>query len=77
MIQAVIRHLSQGERTKFDRFLDPNVRIYESTVIEFFLRFKKHRICADVPRFGIENLNFIVSIWPNHEILETCILCWT
>ena len=50
---AVERWLGQGERTKFDRFVDPNVRgakrrvyirIYESIVIEFFLRLKIHRI---------------------------------
>ena len=60
----------QGERTKFDRFVDTNVRgakyirIYESIVIEYFLRLKIHRIhvCVDVPRFYIENLNFIVSM---------------
>ena len=38
--------------------------IYESIVIEFFLRPKIHRICADVPRFGIENLNFITMAKP-------------
>ena len=38
------------------------IRIYESIVIEFFLRLKIHRICADVPKFDIENLNFIVSV---------------
>ena len=38
------------------------IRIYESIVIEFFLRLKIHIICADVPRFDIENLNFIVSM---------------
>ena len=63
--------LCRGERTKFDTFVDPNVRgaqrrgdllKYESIVIEFFLRLKIHRICADVPRFDIENLNFIVSM---------------
>ena len=38
------------------------IRIYESIVIEFFLRLKIHIICADVPpRFDIENLNFIVA----------------
>ena len=53
---------------KFDRFVDPNVqdaqyiRIYESIVIKFFLRLKRHRICAGVPRFDLENLNFIVSM---------------
>ena len=59
--------LSLGERTKFDMFVDPNfcgeyIRIYESIVIEFFLRLKIHIICAFVPRFDIENLNFIVSM---------------
>ena len=38
------------------------IRIYESIVIEFFLRLKIHIICPDVPRFDIENLNFIVSM---------------
>ena len=37
-------------------------RIYESIVIEFFLRLKIHIMCADVPRFYIENLKFIVSM---------------
>ena len=61
--------LGQGERAKFDdRFVDPNVRgaeyiwIYESIVIEFFLRLKIHRVCADVPRFDIENIDFILSM---------------
>ena len=58
--------LYQGERTKFDRFVDPNVRgakrrvcsdlrIY---VIEFFLRLKIHKICADVSRFDIKKTQF-------------------
>ena len=38
------------------------IRIYESIAIEFFLRLEIHRICADVPRFDIENLNFLVSM---------------
>ena len=38
------------------------IRIYESIVTEVFLRLKMHRICADVPRLDIENLNFIVSM---------------
>ena len=61
--------LCQGERTKFDRFVDLkkrggalHIQIYESIVIEFFLRLKIHTICAGVPRFDIENLNFIVSM---------------
>ena len=51
--------LCQGERTKFDRFVDPNVRCI---VIEFFLWLKIHRICGGVLRFDIENLTFIVSM---------------
>ena len=38
------------------------IRIYESIAIEFFLWLKIHIICVDVPRFDIENLNFIVSM---------------
>ena len=38
------------------------IRIYESIVIEFFLRLKIRRICAGVAKFDIENLNFIVSM---------------
>ena len=38
------------------------IRIYGSFAIEFFLRLKIHRICADIPRFDIENLNFILSM---------------
>ena len=38
------------------------IRIYESIVIEFFLRLKIHIIGADVPIFDIENRNFIVSM---------------
>ena len=38
------------------------IRIYESIAIEFFFRLKMHRICADVPRFDIDNLNFILSM---------------
>ena len=62
--------LGQGEITKFDRFVDLNVRgakyirIYESIVIEFFLRLKIHRICSDVSRFDIENPNFFVMAKP-------------
>ena len=37
------------------------IEIYESIVMDFFLWLKIHRICADFPRFDIENLNFIVS----------------
>ena len=37
------------------------IRIYKSIVIDFFLRLKIHIIRADVPRFDIENLNFIVK----------------
>ena len=58
---------------RYHRFVDPNVRrnearsadyiqIYDSIVIEFFLRLKIHRVCADVPRFDIENFNSIVSM---------------
>ena len=38
------------------------IRIYESIVIKFYLRLKIHRICADIQRFDIENLNFSVSM---------------
>ena len=38
------------------------IQIYKSIAIEFFLRPKMHRICADVPRFHIENLDFILSM---------------
>ena len=38
------------------------IQFYESIVIHFFFRLKVHIICADVPRFDIENLNFIVSM---------------
>ena len=47
--------LYQEERTKFDRFVDPNVRrtVYESIAIELFLRQRNtqnmYMIC--VPRF--------------------------
>ena len=62
--------ICQGERTKFDRFVDPNVRgakrrVYFDLgiyVFEFFLRLKIHRICEGVPRFDIENLDFIVRM---------------
>ena len=37
-------------------------QIYESIVIEFFLRLKIHRVCADIPRFDIKNINFILSV---------------
>ena len=48
--------ISQGERTKFDRFVDPNVRdaerrVYESIAIEFFLRLKIHKIGTYVTGF--------------------------
>ena len=46
------------------------IRIYESIVIEFFLRLKIHRISAGVPRFDIENLNFIVSMAKPSNILD-------
>ena len=36
---------------------------------DLFLRLKIHRICADIPRFDIENLNFM-SVWLHHEILD-------
>ena len=66
-------YICQGERTKFDRFVDPNVRgaaycIYESIVIEFFLRLEIHNKGTCVPRFDIENLIFIVSM-VNYETL--------
>ena len=51
----IVLAIAHWERTKFDRFVDPNV-------IEFFLRLKIHRICAGVPKFEKENLNFIVSM---------------
>ena len=53
--------LSQGD---FDSIVDLNDRRSDVRiiVIEFFLRLKIHRICADVPKFDIENLNFIVSM---------------
>ena len=38
------------------------IRIYESIVIEFFIRFEIQRVCTDVPRFDIENINFILSM---------------
>ena len=38
------------------------IRIYESIVIELFLRLKIHRICVDIPWFDVENFNFIVSM---------------
>ena len=38
------------------------IQIYDAIVIEFVLRLKIHIICADVSRFDIENLNFIVSM---------------
>ena len=38
------------------------IRIYESIVIELSLRLKIHRVCADVPIFDIENINFILSM---------------
>ena len=42
---------------------DPNPnRITESIAIEFFRRLKINRICAGVPKFDIENINFIVSM---------------
>ena len=73
--------LRQGERTKFDRFVDPNVRgaqyiqIYESIVIEFFLRLKIHIICADVPRFDIDNFNFIVSMAKPYSFIVKTVYC--
>ena len=68
--------IGQGERTKFDRFVDQNVRgakrrVYSDLRIyrnEFFLRLKIHKIGTFVPRFDIEKRNFIVSI-VNHETL--------
>ena len=53
--------LSQGERTKFDGFVDLNVR-GAKCLIEFFLRLKIHKISTCLPRFDIENLNLIVSM---------------
>ena len=38
------------------------IRITESIAIEFFRRLKINRICAGVPKFDIENINFIVSM---------------
>ena len=38
------------------------IRIYESIVIEFFLRLKTRIICADVSGFDIGNLDFVVSM---------------
>ena len=49
-------YVNENERNSID------IRIHEYIVIEFFLRLKIHRICADVPRFGIENLICIVSM---------------
>ena len=85
----IMTSILQGERTKLVRFVDPNVqgahaediRIYESIVIEFFLRLKIHKIGTYVPRFHIEECNFIFSMPMiyiiNHETLATpCrILC--
>ena len=56
----------QGERMKFYTFVDCNgsaeyIRIYESIVIEVFLRHKIYKIGAYVTRFYIENPNFIVT----------------
>ena len=45
-----------------------DIRIYESTVIEFFLRLKKHNISTCVAILDIENLIFIVSM-VNYETL--------
>ena len=45
-----------------------DIRIYESIVIECFLRLKIHNIATCVPRFDIENLIFIVSM-VNYETL--------
>ena len=46
------------------------IRIYDSIVIEFFLRLKIHRICAGVPRFDLENLDFIVSMAKPWNIID-------
>ena len=50
------------------------IRIHESIVIEFFLRLEIHRICAGVPRFDIENLNFIVNM-TNPWNIRHAVLC--
>ena len=67
---------------KLDRFVDLNIRgtraeyirIYESIIIEFFLRLKLRRICTCVPRFYLEKHNFIVSML-NHETLAMQFHC--
>ena len=59
-----------------------DIRIYESIVIDFFLRLKIHNIGTCVPRIDIKNLVFIVSM-VNYETLamqchaEIFILCAT
>ena len=63
--------ISQGERTKFDRFVDPNVRGAQRQVysdlrinrnIELFLRLQMHKINKCVPSFDKEKRNFIVRM---------------
>ena len=64
----------QGERTKFKSLVDPNwdlriyIGIYESIVIEFFLRRKIHNKGTCVQRFNIRDLVFIVTM-VNYETL--------
>ena len=64
-----MHYVKEKERNSIDSYIRmyearsaEYIGIYESIVIEFFLRLKIHRICADVPRFYIENLIFIVSM---------------
>ena len=59
-----------------------DIRIYESIVIEFFLRLKVRNKGTCIPRFDIENLIFIVSMvnygtFAMHCHAEIFILCAT
>ena len=48
--------------------------IYESIVIEFFLRLKIHNIGTCVPKFAIKNLVFIVSMVTYGTLAMQCML---
>ena len=47
------------------------IRVYESIVIEFFLRLKIHKIGTYITRFYIENPNYIFSVVKPGNISHT------
>ena len=60
--------LSREILTKFDRFVYLNIQIYESIVIEFFLRLKIHKM-GTLLHVLQELINEIVSV-VNQETLD-------